>query len=212
MFGSFDVLGKSQFYPEGTITSLDFQIKNRKLDPLTESYTTVLSFIICYPYKTAATLITCVDTDITGEVKNKACVKRTENFPGGQGAPVAVTRLEPRMFPHEDPDRIIPEFIINIQNLGDGEVVQPAQVIDACSGRPLQELNQVTLTAKLSDDTLQCRPETLRLKRGENKVVCRLEQGISKTFGTYRAPFTVNMNYGYINRMATSYSILKQPS
>jgi len=208
--GTFNIKGKSSFYPEGTEDRIEFRLKTKTLDPLTERYSTTLSFNACYPYQTSATLLTCVDTDIAGRVTQKTCTPRTETFSRGQGAPIAVTSIDPRMFPHEDPQKITPEFVITIDNLGKGEVVHPSQIIDACTGRPLGDINQVNVQASLSDNQLNCRPETLRLKKGINKVVCRLDQGIPLTYGTYNAPLTVKMSYGYIDNIVKNFAILKQ--
>ncbi len=207
--GSFSVQGKSVFYPQGTEERIGFRIINGKLDPLTERYSTTLQFTACYPYKTTATLTTCVDTDLTGDVPQKTCAPTAQSLAGGQGAPLAVTNIEPRMLPHANPDTITPEFVLHIENRGRGQVVSTGQLLDACSGRPLQNLNQVRVRARLSDDYLQCTPETLRLRQGENKVACRLPTGIHQSYGTYLAPLTITMDYGYVDNVITSYTIQK---
>lgn len=206
----FDLQGKSVFNPEGTQDILRFKIKTRELSPKIEHYPTEITATACYKYKTEATALVCIDTDIAGIIKTKPCQTRMQTFSGGQGAPVSVVSVEPKMMVHEDLTKIQPEFYITLQNAGQGNAVIQEKVYDACSGKPLgtESWNTVELTARLSEQDLQCKPEKIKLTR-ETRIVCTLPEGIDKTKGTYTAPLSIDVSYGYMDRIVKNTEIKK---
>jgi len=111
---------------------------------------------------------------------------------------------------HEDPTKIQPEFYITLQNAGQGNAVIQEKVYDACSGKPLgtESWNTVELTARLSEQELHCRPEKIKLTK-ETRIVCTLNEGIEKTKGTYAAPLSIELSYGYMDRIVKNIEIKK---
>jgi len=211
--GHFAVRGKSEFNPQGQERLVNLQFDTKPLGPQTQSYTTTISFNACYPYQTIAPIIVCIDTDITRKLPGKVCAPKAQVLPGGQGAPVAVTMIEPRMLPADMPGRTMPEFVLTIKNLGKGSVVKQELYPEACSGRPLGEdgWNIVGVNAELSGEPLTCTPAKIKLKaEGDTKVVCRLENGIDTRLGTYTTPLTVVLDYGYMTEISTQVKIMKQ--
>jgi len=206
----FDLVGKSVYNPEGSQDILRFKIKTRPLEPKVEHYPTEITATACYPYKTEATALMCIDTDILNIVKTKPCTPRMQGFSGGQGAPIAVVSVEPKMLVHADPERVQPEFYIKLQNVGQGNAMMKDRVYDACSGKSLgpEAWNVVELNAYLSDTPLNCRPEKIKLAR-EARVICTLDEGIDKTKGTYTAPLSIEVNYGYMDRLVKRVEIKK---
>jgi hypothetical protein len=211
--GRFAVRGKSEFNPQGQEKLISLQFDTKPLDPNIQGYTTTIAFNLCYPYQTNAPITVCIDTDLTGKMPNKVCTPKPQVMMGGQGAPVAVAMIEPRMLPSDIPGRTIPEFVLTLKNLGKGEVLQKDKYIDACFGQSLGEggWNVVDVSAALSEVLLKCTPETIKLKtQGDTKVVCRLEEGIDDRLGTYTAPLAVTVDYGYMTSMTKEVKILKQ--
>ena len=206
----FDLDGKSVFNPEGSKTIKEFQAESKLLIAGIEAYDTAITATACYPYKTEATALMCIDTDLAGRIKTKPCKTQTVSLSGGQGAPIAVYSVEPKMMIHEDPEKIQPEFLIKIQNLGTGQALLREKVYEACSGKPLgpEIWNRLQLTAMLSDMPLKCRPETVRLTE-DTTVICTLEEGIDRTQGTYLAPLSIEVNYGYLDRVVKKINIKK---
>lgn len=206
----FDLDGKSVFNPAGSQDILRFKIKTRTLGPQLEHYPTEITATACYQYKTEATALMCIDPDLTGMVKTKPCVVRKQTFSGGQGAPVAVSSVEPKMLFHEDAAKIQPEFYITLQNVGQGDAMMKDKVYDACTGKSLgtESWNIVELNAHLSETPLKCRPEKIKLTR-ETRVVCTLEEGIDKSQGAYTAPLSIEVNYGYRDRIVKKIEIKK---
>lgn len=211
--GRFAVRGKSEFNPQGQEMLVNLNFDTKPLGQQIQAYTTTITFNACYPYQTNAPIIVCIDTDITGKRSDKVCIPKIQALAGGQGAPVAVTMIEPRMLPSDVPGRVVPEFVLTIRNLGKGEVMKSELYPEACSGRPLGEENWniVSVSATLSDEPLSCAPEKIKLKLGgDTKVVCRLDKGIDSRLGTYTAPLSVTLDYGYMTSISTQVKIMKQ--
>jgi hypothetical protein len=209
--GRFAVRGKSIFNPGGEERQINLLFTTKPLGPQLSLYPATLTFNACYPYQTTAPLVTCIDTDIFGKQTTKACVPQFQAFPQGQGAPVVVSSVEPRMLPHEDPNRIRPEFVLTLQNQGTGDVVAAQRYMEACSGRPLGEdgWNMLSVDAALSDQMLTCTPTPVALRQTETRVVCTLPEGIDVRQGTYTTPLTVTLTYGYLTSITTQVDILK---
>lgn len=204
----FDLDGKSIYNPEGNREIKEFRAKTKKILPGIESYETAITATACYPYKTEATSLVCIDTDLAGRIKTKPCRTRTIAMPGGQGAPIAITSVEPKMMPHEDIEKVQPEFQIKIQNLGAGQAMTREKVFDACTGQALgtETWNRLQVRAQLSENPLTCIPETVKLTQ-DTTVICTLEEGISKTQGTYTAPLSIEADYGYLDRAVKQINI-----
>lgn len=201
----FDLKGKSVFDPEGTFLLKQFNAKVRPLIPQISQYTTSITATACYPYKTEATANICIDTDIADIVRSKPCKPAKKIYGTGQGAPVAVTSVEPKMLTHEDSTKIRPEFEITVRNLGPGKAIKKEYIYDACMGKPVGQQGQkvwdvVEVKATLSDKELNCRPETIILTKEDTTIICTLDEGIDKSAGTYLAPLSIEINYGYMNR------------
>lgn len=210
--GTFAVRGKSTFNPQGAERQLSFVFATKPLGPQLQGYPATLTFTACYPYKTEAPIIVCIDTDLTGKKKIKACTPQTQSFAQGQGAPVVVATVEPRMLPHDDPYRIRPEFVLTLRNQGNGGLVASQYYREACSGRPLGDdaWNVVSVEAALTDTQLTCAPTPVKIKAsGDTRVVCTLPEGIPLTAGTYTAPLTVTLDYGYLKSIAAQVNLVK---
>lgn len=210
--GRFAVRGKSESNPQGQERQITFPFNTLPLGPQIQSYDTTIAFNACYPYTTTAPIIVCIDTDLTGKKPGKVCTPNPQSLPKGQGGPVAVAAVEQRMLPHDMPNKVVPEFVLTIKNLGKGDVISPQLYREACSGRPLGEegWNVVSVGAALSDSMLTCAPPTVKIKQvGETKVVCRLEGGIDSMLGTYTAPLAVTLNYGYMTNMPAQVKIIR---
>jgi len=206
----FDLDGKSIFNPEGSKTIKEFKAKSRFITPGIESYDTTITATACYSYKTEATEFACIDTDISGRVKTKPCQTKKITVSKGQGAPISIISVEPKMMAHEDPEKIQPEFLIKLRNAGSGQAMIKDKVYDACTGKALgsESWNRAELKAHLSDTLLICKPEIIRLTE-DATVICTLEEGIDRTEGTYLAPLSVEVSYGYMDSIAKSVTIKK---
>jgi len=209
--GRFAIRGKSIFNPEGEQDRLDFAVQATRLLKKQQSYQAQFIFSTCYQYVTDAVLQMCVDTDLLDKQPQKACKPEKASFTGGQGAPVAITKVEPRMLPHQSEGRVRPDFVITIKNLGKGQLVSQDRIADACSGRPLGDdgWGIINIQAFLSDTSLVCSKERFQLRPPGTAIVCSLPEGIPVSMGTYTAPLTVKLSYGYVNSIVMPIKITK---
>jgi hypothetical protein len=153
----------------------------------------------------------------------KVCKVGTVAIGGGQGAPVAVTKIEQRMLSEEG--SVKPQFIIHIRNLGRGTVVRADKVDLACSGQAVSSgeqeqrerfLNTVTLEdIRFSEFSytgghFDCVPVdqqtgavAIRLKDGEGLLKCTLKAGLlSAERQAYATSLQVRLRYGYFQTVA----------
>jgi len=138
--------------------------------------------------------------------EQKACKIKELKFDKGQGAPVAVTKIDTRMLPYVDENVVKPHFFIFIENLGNGEVVSLSKVEKACTNEPLEftDFNSIQIKVELSGELLDCSVDdegpgvtTIRLRNKEDLVRCTLEEGIDISRDAYTAPLRIELEYGY---------------
>ena len=218
----FELEGKSSFNPKGTKDTKTIKLKAKDVDTQSESHTSLVTVSACYKYKTTLGIEACVDADVYDLTqKIKACDTQDQTF-SGQGAPVTITKIETRMLPHEDENKVKPSFMIYIKNKGNGEVVKGDSVEKACSSETLshEAFNTIYANAKLSNQPLDCSPKEIqgsetkegyiRLKDKEDFIRCTLTDGILKNKGTYITPLTIDLDYGYTLSASKEVKILKE--
>ena len=145
-----ELTGRSEFFPQGERTLKNigrFRVSNNigeRAEP-----TTTIRANICYPYETFFSTTTCIKTDYYSEERDTCQVRTTTHR--SQGAPIAVTRVQPEMIPRglgtyagtqtfynsglfyifneiinlpteEQLQLLVPQFEIEIRNLGSGDV------------------------------------------------------------------------------------------
>ncbi|MBI4450553.1 hypothetical protein HY642_01135, partial [Candidatus Woesearchaeota archaeon] len=219
---TFDIVGKDVNAATGGQMTVTFNAIAKGLEAERETHTTLVSFNACYPYATYATGSVCVDSDVFNTRTNKPCKVSSVSMGGGQGAPVSVTKITPRMVLHEDKSRIVPTFEIEISNAGKGQVVTPDKVADACTGAALgaENLNTMRAVVKMVDQELDCQPKAapesrekaalVKLERKQDTIRCSLKEGIPKTKGTFLTPLTITLEYGYFDTI-TKQVLLRRP-
>jgi len=206
----FEINGKSIFNPNGDQDLKTINAQTKKIGAQSETQPSTILATACYPYETILGTSVCIDTDIYGQRRGKKVCKITDlNFGEGQGAPVAITKVETRMLP-EDKNKVKPHFLIHIENKGNGEVVELSKVEQACTNVRLdyKAFNTITIKASLSGKPLDCRigknkpePAVIRLRDKENLVRCILEgpseELIDISRDAYIAPLRIELDYGY---------------
>lgn len=212
--GRFDLKGRSVYSPVGEKKFFTFKGKARLLGKQTERITTTMLFSICYPYTTEATASVCVDTDILNLNARKPCTPKAVALSGGQGAPVAVTKVETKMIPGDIEGVVVPQLIIYIKNVGKGQIIDAAKAKDLCIGQRVlrDDFNTVAVKAFLGEEALECRKDEIKVDRDENRVVCILPEGFAKDLGTYTTILRVELDYGYTSNVAAQSVILSTKS
>ena len=216
----FGIDGKTEFNPKGYEETVMFNVITKQLEPQSESHSSSLSATLCYPYETRFTDTACIDTDILGaRFKQKVCKSEDKSYPKGQGAPVAITKVESRMLDKDN--KIIPNFIIHIENKGNGNVIkrrndaqettppqatQMSNIDEVCSSKRLdpadRDFNTVVLRAYLGaetpDNELDCEPKKTPEDKGRegyvrlvgNKDIIRCSLPESASISKNTQPYT----------------------
>jgi len=197
----FELEGKSEFLPIGSLDQIEFIMKNHGLPAQHESYFTNVIFQACYPYKTFAGVSVCIDPDIQNLNRQKPCYPETITLSGGQGAPVAVTRVEPLMVPDED--MVAPMFGIYVSHLGTGQVITTQGTDTACktSGAPDNKLlSSINVKARAHNIQLTCTPNPVRLRPGEEtRFICDSpDLKFDAASGTFSTVLSIELEYGYV--------------
>ena len=200
-----EIDGKSIFNPKGDEDLITINAKAKTIGAQSETQSSTILATACYPYKTILGTSVCIDTDIYGTKRGeKACSVTDLTFGEGQGAPVAVTKVETRMLPQAD-DTVKPLFLIHIKNRGNGEVVKLSKVENVCTGEQLDytDFNTILISASLSGKFLDCRTKEegsqeqteIRLREKEDLVRCTGD--VVELEYAYVSPLKVELRYGY---------------
>jgi len=194
----YDLEGKSDFNPEGGITTMDFQGVVSNLDDV-DVYQPRFLLSSCYYYETHASPVVCVDPDPYSTIKDKACTVDEIDMPaGGQGGPVSVTSLV------EKATRTSIQIRFVIQNMGHGIVVEKDEGLNRCPFELYYEnLNYVDYDVVLGNGITptECTSSgvgnRVRLIDGHATVTCKFEVSTSANQGAYKTPLSIKLYYGY---------------
>lgn len=185
----FDIEGKKPGFPKGGYEIINFNAQNHAIPEIVDVYEVPFIVRAFYRYQTEAGAEVCINPHIYSymETAEAACRPEEVKLSGGQGAPVAVTKIEQTFAPEGKDIKV--NFIIYIKNEGDGEVVDGAYIDDV----------------KLADESLECNKEFIELEDQEKRFVCSTTTSISQ--GAYLAPILVRLSYDYTEKIDKSISI-----
>ncbi len=225
----FQVKGKTLDNPLGGLGVTVVTLNARELREDQSQYRDVdVLMTACYRYQTKAVPTVCVDSSQFNLVeKEKACEVEDIKLKD-QGAPIAVTNIEPSML-YDDSGNIKPMFLITIENKGDGEVISTMEIVrdekekikevdgkvvikyndniiqKMCTSQGVDytEFNSAFITVKLRGTPLDCSPYSgvIRLKEDEGIARCVLTEGIVEG-STYTTPLEITLDYGYMSTVS----------
>jgi len=219
MTDSVEVKGQEQFNRVNDFIIKQFPFSSLTLDQQSRTHDSLILATLCYNYMTTVYANVCIDTDIyNSRPLEKACTARTVSLSGGQGAPVAVTKIEPRMQGNQDSVR--PQFVITIQNQDEGSVIDNINTICSSSAASRTGYNTLEIAdIRFSDYTIsdfECIPHTedgryiAKLEGEEDEVVCTLREGrMARNTETYQTPLYIELRYGYTVSKSTQVNIRK---
>lgn len=223
----FYIGGKTQINQKGDEIVVSINAKTGKLDPQSEQKSSTITATLCYPYKTILDTTVCIDPDIAGiRPGKKVCNVKDFTFNSGQGAPIAVTRIEPQMIP--EGDIIKPQFLVFIENRGKGTPVNIVGYHNACresdfaskSTWNIAHINAYT-SGPQGQNQLECSPSEqsidqktgfVRLRDKKTWVRCTFTKGvkeIKRTDDAYTSPLRIEVDYGYVQTVSTNFFIQK---
>lgn len=220
---SFNIRGKSQIDLKGEENILSLKATTGKLEPQSESKQSTLTATFCYLYKTIASATVCIDTDIANiRPVKKVCQVRDISLSRGQGAPIAVRKIETRMVP--DGEKVKPQFLIYIENTGYGIAVNPKGYTIPCQKSEFKDEDlwnvaylKVYSSESSGESQLVCTPslendETtgiLRFRDKKDFIRCTYKDGISANLDAYTSPIRIEIDYGYVQTISTNFNIQK---
>lgn len=195
--------GKSLFNPDGLFSNtFDFEDQAVSLPNNANKFTQTLKVTACYPYRTQATAMICVDSDpYSARLTQKVCTVHPVAMGGGQGAPVAVTYVA------QESTRDRMQFKITVQNVGDGDVISPsAGFLNCHEGLDRRDIDKVQVTSvEFSGNELRssCEPNPIRLINGQGFTFCSFDGRISEEAFTT----ALNMVFDYSYRQSISTTV-----
>lgn len=202
---TFRIPGVSPALPSGGIDYMSLGTLRPKLPSGRTEVQTTLRASVCYPYVTRFSDLTCIDQDFFNDGSGGVCTSSTTRY-RSQGAPVAITRIEPLMTPIGtvesqsettvatfDEDGVFsgverevvdtehyiiqPGFEIFIEQVGEGTIFYTGNTPnDACSQTDDRQINVVRIFANLNVEGLECEPEYIKLERGKGSTRCFLPE------------------------------------
>jgi hypothetical protein len=204
-----NIPGKDEFDPQGKQS----QILTIKSSPLrlpknTEEFMQTVKLTACYTYRTLATAEVCIDPDPKSRrVQDKICTM-TPVSPGGQGAPIVVTYVEPLV------SRNDLRLNIEFSNQGNG-IVFDRTISNAKCFADLDRYSDAdkvdVLRVEYSGNRLNCQPSNpIRLVDGKGKVTCECKGCIHDYMDAYETLVTMEFAYGYRNEILKKVRILSE--
>ena len=193
-----NIEGKSEYNSDGEyliLTLPDIQVK--EIRGMIQNPKAALYFSLCYPYITTFSENMCIDFDIYGlDQREKACESKDISFSGGQGAPVAVTKISPIM--QTTTDGLKPKFVIDITNKGKGLPWNSED--NQCSsseGYKNEDWNKIKISGTISNKELECNPNPVRLIDNKGSTICKINSAFPK--GTnYLSSLNLELEYNYV--------------
>ncbi len=208
--------GRSAYDPQGEIDVKEFPA-TVSLSPGVDTYKTTILATACYSYETVAIPMVCIDPDpYSTNTKQKACSTRDISLSSGQGAPVAVSKVE--LSPSAEKLR----FNIHISNIGGGLVFdKDSQNCNPYSeGLSTKERNIVTVEeVRIANINLldfnACKPlinRKITLINNQRSFLCELDIASSGLPNSaFTSPLVIRLKYGYTTSISKNIEIIRPP-
>lgn len=178
----FEIAGKSPAYPEGGYDIQHFKLKNILFPDGKETHRTPFTIVAHYDYQTQATIEVCINADIYSYVKTEGCEVKNIAVSGGQGAPVAVTLVEPSIsLISDDLSQVDAAFGIHLENKGKGTVTEMPTVESALLGNKIIECSNIRKESPKEDNKWYVLCSTKMTNLGE----------------AYNSPLQITVSYQY---------------
>lgn len=205
------IAGRSRDVSLGEVTYLDATFKTLMLTSNRQTAKAPITFSICYPYNSIFIKNVCVDRDYFNTESTKICTAQIVTD-SSQGAPVAVTSIEPRFSNQQG--LVQPQFRIHIENLRDGYVLykNTTSSLDVCllgANFNKTEFGKAYIEASLNTVPLSCGTDNdniVRFERNSADIVCRLETSMMAG-ANYETPLIINLRYFYISSLTANVEV-----
>ena len=162
----------------------------------------------CYEYRTFFQESFCMDTNPSSTDPNAPCTVSEIRGGDGQGAPVVVQRVVPRIHSGSTGARV--SFDIYLRDSGDGRVLAPEASERVCTGELTSDdfsrikISSLTLSRyNLDDGDISCESHTehsneFNMNDERGYITCSLNEEVDPSQGTFTTPMTIELKYGYL--------------
>jgi len=202
-----DLRGKSMYDPAGGYDIMSYDADSVSVPFNADSYPADLIVHSCYRYETQASPLVCIDPQPYEAVSEaKVCQVGDISLSGGQGAPIAVTKIEEEV----GADTIY--FRIYIKNVGDGTVINPLSYNNCPFDLKYEDLNKVTVNIRTSFDTgPRCTPagtssDPVNLIDGQGVIFCSFRK--PNSVSAYQTPLSIDVDYAYSSSVTKHFEII----
>lgn len=202
--------GKTMYSNEGWDVSYFLPIKATA--PPNRGVDASIKVDLCYRYKTILSSTVCVNTKKQKE--GEGCKTKEYSFYGGQGGPIAITKVEVRETTEQD-GKVNPRVILTVENRGDDIVSLPEgdDFKQACLAS--QNINKLKMNAvKLGTRDMTCdvTDNQIDISDDDEKVVVCTYSGDMGTapLGYIDSLLYVELEYGYHASESKDLSIVRK--
>ncbi len=198
---------RTPYDPEGGFDIAEFSSSRITLPEGVDSYKPRFVVTACYPYKTIASEIVCVDPNPFSIGQEKACIVQSVSAGGGQGSPVTVDYIA------VDSTQSKAYFRIKLGNKGGGKIISYDAVLSQkCpSDLTFEDLNKIRYRVLLGSYPATCSPDReVRFFNEQATISCTVDIPPG-TGNAYRTSLTVEMDYGYKQSLSREVEILRAP-
>ena len=186
--------GKTQYNQEGGYDTLSNNAIGVDYNYRSGALNTKIRATAVYPYSTDFSTDVCVDIKPYAQ-EDKVCSMTDKTFSKGQGAPVAVTKIEPQAMVSQI------RYKLTIKNSGNGKVIKGDKVtVSALSDLKQTDYDYVKIDngkAKLGNTDGSCKPTEIKLINGEGFAFCTFS--FADKPDAYTTRFELKLTYGYMS-------------
>jgi len=220
----FFLSGKGYDWPDGERLNKEVVfLKVNEIPGTRESPVVDVGMSVCYPYQTLLSKGVCIDVDTYDADQNPVCVNPGTYSFVGQGAPIAITKIEADMVP-ASMEEVQPTFRITLKNMQKGVVftkddkISTSLAIDkVCNPqeniRNRDDINSLTIEAWLGadnkDSKLKCTPNPVRIYEGDAEVTCFMQGTTRGHNRNYMSLLTIKTNYIYRSQTTKKVRIVR---
>ena len=221
-FRTIELQGDSgNFEGEEKVQDIKLQSKEFAMEG-TNAHDASIKINACYEYETFFQDVLCIDTDVRDIQAGKPCHTKAISGSRGQGAPVVVERVDPRISMGTNGARLT--FDIYIKNSGSGTLLSEGAYERVCtSDFTSEDFDRVKIkeieisTYALSDGDIRCTSHVSDEfnifdihSETKDSINCEVVEEIPYSLGTYSTPIAITLSYGYLQSTQTSLKIEKR--
>lgn len=198
--------------PEGGRDTVEFSSDRISLPEGIDSLQQNFVLTACYEYETIANPIICINPNLYKiSAIQDACIVSDVGMAGGQGAPVAVNRVEVDMIGEDTVN-----YVIHISNVGSGTVLRPGISVTGRTAHSCpfnlddyDDFNVIDYSVSMSGGSMiKCSPDKIRLTNNQARLFCRFRVAGDSAYTT---PLKINLIYNYMDSISKKVELIKTP-